>query len=684
MTRQACPNCGTTHDIKVYVSGQRLLCKCGIHFEVRRTDVSIIGVPRASGPRPILSDDGSAALKARVPGEPESTQPHVADPLPPPPAASSPDNTSDKTFISGSSTKLHVPGYELIEVLGRGGMGEVWRAQQKSLGRTVAVKLLPPKLAADAEFVTRFDKEATALASLSHPNIIQIIDRGSSAQHYYFVMEYVAGRSLRDLMNAGAMNTVEALKIVAQICRAIDHAHEQRIIHRDLKPENILIDDRGHVKVADFGLAGIRGTDGSDLRLQLTATSVAMGTVNYMAPEQRRDAKHVDGRADLYSLGVLMYEMLTGELPIGRFKLPSERIAGLDARIDHVVEKCLENDLEARYQNAKDVLHDLEELIGSSSSSGKQTLPPQTPQPPGGVITQRDRPAAQSVIQHGWRGVRVALMVIGGLSVIAFLAQRGVFGKVGGATLEALERTGHSGPGKLPPDTNKEIFLGAAERNLGQGLKEVSLGFGPGTEEVNAHAGYWRIGEKALKVTQAGNVSEGRLVPRAYLANRYFSSDDFTVETEVMFKSLDADFPREQDAQQFAELAFRIKDLQVSVFAIPGDTMRLGWRFYTQDNVEQVGNSARDVENMVEDEMLTPPEGKPFRMQLTLKRTKNGVQVEAFVNRKRFARKYLIGLEGRTGKVALGCRNLHCEFRDLVATGKPQPKPVRAVAQPVE
>src|SRR5688572_33260601 len=127
-------------------------------------------------------------------------------------------------------------------------MGEVWRALQTSLGRTVAVKLLPPKLAQDPEFVARFDKEATALAALSHPNIIQIIDRGVAGDHYYFVMEFVEGRSLRDIVNAGRPPPHDALRLVAQICRAIDYAHEKNIIHRDLKPENILVDARGHVK----------------------------------------------------------------------------------------------------------------------------------------------------------------------------------------------------------------------------------------------------------------------------------------------------------------------------------------------------------------------------------------------------------------------------------------------------
>ncbi len=684
MMRQSCPNCALVHDVGVYVTGQRLLCRCGIHFEVRRTDVSQIG-----GRVPAAAVAVQAPSRARPTVGPHLAAAPVEPDAPPAPknavkAESEPE--PDSTFITHAA-KVSIPGYELLEILGRGGMGEVWRAQQKSLGRVVAVKLLPPKLASDPEFVTRFEKEATALAALSHPNIIQIIDRGVANEHYYFVMEYVAGRSLRDLMNAGSMSSVEALKIVSQICRAIEHAHDHRIIHRDLKPENILLDERGHVKVADFGLAGIHGGDGTDPRLQLTATAVAMGTVNYMAPEQRKDAKHVDGRADLYSLGVILFELLTGELPIGRFKLPSERIAGLDPRVDALVTHSLESDREARYQRAADVLRDVEAVLGT----GLTPVPTEAMLARSGVPTTRERAqTAKSVIHHGLRGVRGALMVIGALAVLAFLAQRGVFGRVerpeggqaGGLVkdvLHALDSHGHGGPGKYPPNTNGELFVSVMEKDLGQGMQELGLQFQPGAEEVNAHAGYWRVEEGKLRATQAGSETDGqKLVPRAYVAHRYFSSDDFTAEVQIRMRDLEKDFPAEADAQHFAELAFRIKDLQVSVFAIPGSNMRLGWRYYTPDGLEQVGNSARDLENMVEDEMPVPGEGRPFRVRLTLKRKKSGgVEVQGFLNDQRFVRKQLLGLEGRTGKIALGCRNLQCEFQDLVATGKPMSRPVR-------
>ena len=265
MTTQSCPSCARTHPVSTLREGAEVPCVCGAHFTVRTT-----------GSRPPGNALGHSLGHAS--GE---------------------DDAMDSTRLA--SPALELPGYTLEHVLGRGGMGEVWLGRQMSLGRRVAVKVLPPRLAKDPEFVRRFDKEATALASLSHPNIVQIIDRGVAAEHYFFVMEYVEGRSLREVMRQ--LSPSEALRVALQMARALECAHDQGIIHRDLKPENVLLDGRGHVKVADFGLAGIRRVDSGP---QLTATSVAMGTLNYMAPEQRRDAKSVDGRADLFSLGVVL------------------------------------------------------------------------------------------------------------------------------------------------------------------------------------------------------------------------------------------------------------------------------------------------------------------------------------------------------------------------------------------
>ncbi len=668
MTLQACPNCQTPHDVGVYVTGQKILCKCGIHFEVKRTDVSAL---RSAPTTP-------ARVTARPPAN-EATPNVVSLEVVPPPADQVPTGDGDEqTFIAHSSSVV-IPGYELLDLLGRGGMGEVWRAKQTSLHRTVAVKLLPPRLAKDPEFVARFEKEATALAALSHPNIIQIIDRGVAGEHYYFVMEYVEGRSLRDLINGRRLPAPEALRIVLQIARAIDYAHEKQIIHRDLKPENILVDDRGHVKVADFGLAGIRG---SEQRLQLTATSVAMGTVNYMAPEQRRDAKHVDGRADLYSLGVVMYELLTGELPIGRFKLPSEKVPGLDRRLDDIVAKSLETDPEQRYASAATVVSELELLVGSGIAS----LPP-----PPSVSTVRDRPAVQkpeSVIERGFKGLRV------GLSVVATLAVIGVAVKlltakdtpkvdlqIGDAklqiSLDAKDKEQQQAAGRYPPNTNSELFTGSTWADLGAGRGRLTVSFdGEGEEEINAHSGTWKLDRGLLSASQAGNdpgEDRMRLIPRAYVAHRYFSTDDFTLEADMQIRPLEADVPVEENAQHFGEVAMRIKDLQVSIFAIPDAGMRLMWRYFTPDGVEQVGNSARDVMDYVEDHMPVP-RGR-FRVKLQLKRVKSGVDVSAYVNGQRFARKVLVGIEGQTGKIAVGCRNLHCAFDELVATGKVMDRP---------
>jgi serine/threonine-protein kinase len=188
-----------------------------------------------------------------------------------------------------------------------------------SLGREVAVKILPPRLAKDPEFIARFDKEAAALAALSHPNIIQIIDRGVAGEHYFFVMEYVAGRSLREVMAHHPLAPQDALKVVAQICRAIECAHDKQIIHRDLKPENIFIlrskaGRADFVKLIDFGISKF-SRPFKEGEHRMTRANAVLGTPCYMSPEQARGASETDVRSDIYSCGVILYESVSGRLP---------------------------------------------------------------------------------------------------------------------------------------------------------------------------------------------------------------------------------------------------------------------------------------------------------------------------------------------------------------------------------
>ena len=256
--------------------------------------------------------------------------------------------------------------YEIKEIIGRGGMGTVYKAYQKVLDRFVAIKVLPIKLFVDQEFIKRFNREAKTLASLSHPNIVAIYDMGQQSNCFYFVMEFIEGVTIRDLMGTKKLPPEEAIKIVPQICDALEYAHSNGVVHRDIKPENILIDKAGRIKITDFGLARIiRGDITIDA---ITKSQEIMGTYDYMAPEQRLKAKTVDHRADIYSLGVLFYEMLTGELPIGKFELPSHKIH-IDVRVDDIVMKTLETDPAKRYQRASEVATAIAHII---SGTGEQ------------------------------------------------------------------------------------------------------------------------------------------------------------------------------------------------------------------------------------------------------------------------------------------------------------------------
>ncbi len=259
----------------------------------------------------------------------------------------------------------HFPQLEILECLGRGGMGVVYKARQKSLNRLVALKLLAPERADDPQFAARFEKEAQALAALNHPHIVSVFDFGSVVQSsglpsdqprglnhiYYLLMEFVDGVNLRQLLQTKRLTPKEALSIVPPVCDALQCAHDHGIVHRDIKPENLLIDKSGVVKIADFGVARIirDGSNDSHATHEAHVSHPVLGTPAYAAPEQQNG--HADHRADIYSLGVVLYEMLTGERPKDKIEAPSKRVQ-VDIRIDEIVLRALEKTPELRFATA--------------------------------------------------------------------------------------------------------------------------------------------------------------------------------------------------------------------------------------------------------------------------------------------------------------------------------------------
>jgi serine/threonine protein kinase len=277
---------------------------------------------------------------------------------------------------SVADVERRIPGFEILSVVGHGGMGVVYKARQKALDRVVALKVLPPAAAASPGFTERFAREAKALARLQHPHIVAVHDFGQSGDAAggalcWLVMEYVDGMNVREAMRAGRIAPKDALAIVPQICDALQYAHDRGVVHRDIKPENVLIDRDGRVKVADFGLAKLASRDMGEV--SLTGAQQVMGTVHYMAPEQWQHPKDVDHRADIYSLGVVFYEMLTGELPLGRFDPPSKR-AVIDVRVDEVVMRSLEREREQRWQHVSEMKTKVDEI-----ASAPRAEPPPVP-----------------------------------------------------------------------------------------------------------------------------------------------------------------------------------------------------------------------------------------------------------------------------------------------------------------
>ncbi len=304
------------------------------------------------------------------------------------------------------------PELEIIELIGTGGMGAVYKAKQKNLDRLVALKIFLFRDLGN-QITDRFQREAKALARLAHQSIVTVHDFGKRGQYHYLLMEYVDGPNLRQVAGTSELSPAESVGLVPQLCDALQYAHDNGVVHRDIKPENVLLDREGKIKIADFGLAKL--TDQAT-ELGLTNTRQVMGTSNYMAPEQRETPTQVDHRADIYSLGVVIYELLTGELPLGRFQPPSKRVK-VDARMDEVVMRALEREPSRRYQQVSEFKTGMQSVAHLAPDKFVPMPPVKKPPQPQNANAETGN-EIKSIIQLIYFAIAMFFCCAGGLLII--------------------------------------------------------------------------------------------------------------------------------------------------------------------------------------------------------------------------------------------------------------------------
>jgi serine/threonine protein kinase len=409
------------------------------------------------------------------------------------------------------------PQLEILGLIGSGGMGVVFKARQKNLNRLVALKVMSEALASRPTFVERFEREARVMAKLNHPNIVTLYDFGQTGGFCFLLMEYVDGVNLAQAMRAGRFTPAQALSVVPKVCEALQYAHELGVLHRDIKPANLLLDERGRVKIADFGVAKLMGDE--SVNLTLTESGAAVGTPAYMAPEQIEHSAEVDHRADIYSLGVVFYEMLTGELPLGQFSAPSEKLA-MDSRIDGIVMRALKKERELRQQSADEVRTQVEGVVS-------------------GPALQRDARATNAVIQRRPGGTpRFVSVLVLVLALIAMVAVAlGIFLPMAGYFW--LSHSGPEGGGRPSPIVGFDSVTDAVAQ---RGMPETNTN----TTSVTRPAGQPRPNASSVNPPPSGAERE-RILVRLEMAEKKLTEDRKRFEAGVIAALALAEAQRDVD-----------------------------------------------------------------------------------------------------------------------------------------
>jgi len=367
-----CPLCRVDYAVHTYERNS-------VHQCPRCKEPLVLGDPGKSEGAAAALPPAAQPRTGEGPGEAPRDAPAVPPvsaeaPAPPPPARPARQERGDDPARDAFVGKV-LGGCQILERVAQGGMGVVYKAKQLNLGRTVAVKILSEELANDATFVRRFIQEARSAAQLSHGNIVHINDVGEVQGIFYFVMEYVDGKNLKEILKVHEkLDIARALEITIQVCHALRHAHNRGIIHRDIKPENIMITREGVVKLADLGLAKRVAAENS---AGITHAGSILGTPFYMAPEQAKDFSSVDRRSDIYSLGVSLYKMVSGKVPFdGRSpievmikaidgkKVPLRELRdGVPQELEDVVDRMMHKLPEKRQQDVEELLRDLNRVM---------------------------------------------------------------------------------------------------------------------------------------------------------------------------------------------------------------------------------------------------------------------------------------------------------------------------------